>query len=47
MHDARAMRVIERVGDLDAVAQHSPSASGPCASRSASVSPSMYSITRY
>ena len=46
MDDALPMRVVERVGDLDAVAQRLLERQRPLASRSASVSPSSSSITR-
>ena len=47
MHYALAMRFVERVGDLQRVAQQLLGiGSGPLAMRSARVSPSRYSITR-
>ena len=46
MDDARAMRLVERVGDLDRDLERLVERQRPFASRSASVSPSRYSITR-
>jgi len=45
--DTHAMRLIQRIGDLDCVLQDLfPAAKAPLSSRCARVSPSMYSITR-
>ena len=46
MDDARAVRLVERVGDLRADPQRLVERQGPFSSRSASVSPSRCSITR-